>query len=176
MPEDALIVGAGFGWGVEAFITHTGVTNTIGIDVSAYIHAEKDNSEEAELRQAVTDAGLDPDSGRGAWIIQQLLDMRGPGARCKTIVLDEDAQTNTSRQAIKSALGAWPSVCITEMLIDEDTTAQEITQVDNALHLFAGSQRVIHIVSSLVNWTPQQVKDLVPDSEVITPSGEVHLV
>jgi hypothetical protein len=34
--ENVLIIGAGFGWGVEAFIAETGCT-TVGIDVSDYI-------------------------------------------------------------------------------------------------------------------------------------------
>jgi hypothetical protein len=62
------------------------------------------------------------------------------------IVLQENAQTNTSRQAIRAALGNnWPDVCIVEDLIDAATTDAEITQVNNALNLFAGNQRVIYV-------------------------------
>jgi protein-L-isoaspartate O-methyltransferase len=50
--ENVLIIGAGFGWGVEAFIAETGCT-TVGIDVSDYINAEKNNTEETEIDAAI---------------------------------------------------------------------------------------------------------------------------
>jgi hypothetical protein len=103
--EHVLIVGAGFGWGVEAFIAETGCT-TVGIDVSDYINAEKNNTEETEIDAAIVAAGLDPAAGRGAAIKAYVYDAQ---PRTNVIVLQENAQTNTSRQAIRAALGNnWP--------------------------------------------------------------------
>lgn len=175
--ELVLIVGAGFGWGVEAFAELSGCT-TVGIDISAYVQAEKNNTEEAELREAIIAADLDPDTGRGAFLLNAMLEKRGLGVpRCVVIVLDEDMQTNTSRQAIRAALGGWPTVVIMEQIIDETTTEQEITQVGNAANLFAGNQRVIWINQneSAGQWTNETLFNL-RGEEVIGPAGDNHFV
>jgi len=169
--ELCLIVGAGFGWGVEAFVSETGCT-TVGIDISDYIDAEKSNTEEAEIRAEITAAGLDPDSGQGAVILAAVCDFQ---PRTNVIVLKEDASTNTSRQAIRSALGGWPTVCILEDIIDETTTDQEITQVNNAMTLFAGNQRVIWVFNGNPSRSMQDLQTLT-GAEVIATDGSVHLV
>jgi hypothetical protein len=170
--ELVLIVGAGFGWGVEAFIAETGCA-TVGIDISDYIDAEKTNTEEAEIRQHIINAGFDPDTGKGAAILNGVCDFQ---PRTNVIVLKEDAQTNQSRNAIRSALGGWPTVCIVEDLVDSSTTDQEITQVQNALTLFAGEQRVIWMHSgSLESRTHQDLQTLT-GAEVISPDGSIYLV
>jgi hypothetical protein len=169
--ESVLIVGAGFGWGVEAFIAETGCT-TIGIDISDYVDVEKANTEEAEIRQAIIDAGFDPDSGKGQAILNGVCDFQ---PRANVVVLNEDMQTNTSRNAIRSALGGWPTVCIVEDLVDDTTTDAEITQVNNAMTLFAGSQRVIWTFNGLPSRTMQDLQTLT-GAEVINHDGSVHLV
>ena len=169
--ELVLIVGAGFGWGVEAFIAETGCT-TIGIDVSDYIDAEKGNTETAELRQAITDGGLDPDTGRGALLLG-LMDDGYP--RTNVIVLKEDMQTNQSRNAIRSALGGWPTVVIFEDIIDDTTTDAEITQANNAANLFAGDQRVIWMHDGLAGRSIQDLQTLTGE-EVISTDGTIYLV
>src|SRR5210317_933461 len=161
--ELVLIVGAGFGWGIEAFINETGCT-TIGIDISAYVQAEKDNTEEAELRQCIIDAGFDPDSGKGATILAGVFDNQ---PRSNVVVLNEDMQTNQSRNAIRSALGNWPTVCIAEDIIDDTTTDAEITQVNNAMDLFAGTQRIIWVHDGLAGRTLQDLQTLT-GAEVIS--------
>ena len=171
--EHVCIVGAGFGWGVDAFIAETGAT-TVGIDISDYISAEQSNTEETELRAAISAVGLDPDSGRGAVVLAEIYDAQ---PRSNVIVLQEDAQTNTSRQAIRAALNNnWPSVVIMEDLIDANTTDQEITQVNNAANLFAGAQRVIWITSSDQPGRTLQELQTLTGSEVITRDGLTHLV
>lgn len=170
--QNVLIVGAGFGWGVEAFIAET-LCTTVGIDLSDYINAEKNNTEEAEIDAAIVAAGLDPAAGRGAAIKAYVYDAQ---PRTNVIVLQEDAQTNTSRNAIRAALGGnWPDVCIVEDLIDETITDQEITQINNALNLFAGQQRVIWIARETATRTLQQLQTLT-GSEVISPDGQTHLI
>jgi hypothetical protein len=173
--EKVLIVGAGFGWGLEAFITETNAT-TVGIDISTYVNAEKDNTEEAELRAAISAVGLDPDAGRGLELMGHIFD-GNPRKDPSVIVLDENMQTNQSRQAIRSALGnSWPSVCILENIISVNSTDAEITQVNNACNLFAGNQRVIWVTKKdLPGRTLQQLQTLT-GSEVITTDGQIHLV
>jgi hypothetical protein len=165
-----LIVGAGFGWGVEAFITETGCT-AIGVDISDYIAAEKDNTEEAEIRAAIIAAGHDPDSGHGATVLAGVFDGQ---PRSNVIVLQEDSSTNTSRGNIRAALGGWPDVVIIEDLIDANTTDQEITQVNNAANLFAGTQRVIWIHNGLASRSLQDLQTLT-GSEVISTDGAAYL-
>lgn len=168
--ERVCVVGAGFGWGVEALIAETGAA-VVGIDISDYIAAEQGNTEEAELRAAITAAGLDPDSGKGAAILAGIYDGQ---PRSNVIVLQEDASTNTSRGNIRAALGGWPDVVIMEDLIDDTVTDQEITQVNNAANLFAGTQRVIWIARATPARSLQDIQTLT-GSEVISPDGSVHL-
>lgn len=57
--DSVILVGAGFNWtgeGLEAL----GI-DVLGTDISTYIHNEKGNTEEAEIRQYCLDAGVDPD-------------------------------------------------------------------------------------------------------------------
>ena len=169
-PELCLIVGAGFGWGVEAFIAETGCT-TVGIDISDYIDAEKANTEEAEIRAAIIAAGHDPDSGHGAAVLAGVFDGQ---PRSNVIILKEDASTNTSRQAIRSTLGGWPTVCILEDLIDETTTDGEITLVNNAMDNFAGSQRIIWVFNGNATRTMQDLQTLT-GAEVISTDGVRYL-
>lgn len=165
------IVGAGFGWGVEGFIAATGCT-TVGIDISDYIDAEKNNTEEAELRAQIAAVGLDPDSGRGAFLLAQVYDGQ---PRTNVVVLKEDGQTNTSRNAIKSTLGGWPDTVIFEDTLDDSVTDQEIVQANNAANLFAGTQRVIWVMTETANRTAEDVFALT-GSEVITKNLAKHLV
>jgi hypothetical protein len=169
--ELLLIVGAGFGWGVEGAIAATGCT-TVGIDISDYIVAEQGNTEEAEIREAITAVGLDPDTGRGAEILAAVYDGQ---PRTNVIVLQEDMQTNQSRNAIRSTLGGWPTVVVFEDIVDANTTDQEITQAQNAATLFAGDQRVIWTFDGLPNRSMQDLQTLT-GAEVISNEGQTHLV
>lgn len=171
-PTDKVcVVGAGFGWGIEALVAESGAT-VVGVDISDYVMAEKDNTEEAELRAAIAAAGLDPDTGKGAIILAGIYDGQ---PRSNVVILNEDMQTNQSRNAIKSAIGGWPNVVIFEDLIDNTTTDQEITFANNAANLFAGSQRVIWVHSGFSNKSFQDIQTLT-GSEVVSTDGQVHLV
>jgi hypothetical protein len=145
--EYVLVVGAGFGWGVEYLASLTGAT-CVGIDVSDHIQAQQGTDEETEIDEAITAAGLDPATGRGAAIKAYVYDAQ---PRSNVIVLNEDMQTNQSRN-------------------------QEITQVNNALNLFAGDQRVIWITGKgYPGRTLEQLQTLT-GAEVITRDGQIHLV
>lgn len=165
------IVGAGFGWGVEAAIAETGAT-IVGVDISDYIATEQGNTETAELRALITANGLDPDTGRGAEILAFLDDGQ---PRSNVVVLQEDMQTNQSRNAIRSALGNNnPTVVVFEDLVDDTTTDQEITAANNYANLWAGQQRIIWIYRGTPLRSLQDLQTLT-GSEVITPDGQTHL-
>lgn len=170
--DNVCMVGAGFGWGVEELVAASGCT-AVGIDVSDYIHAEKDLNELQEIRDALTAANIDPDSQRGVDIIAELYDGQ---PRANIIVLNEDMQTNQSRSNIRAGLNNnWPNVVIFEDIVDDAITDQEIVAANNAANLFAGAQRVIWIV------TPTDARSLaavqaLTGSEVIDPSSMEHLV
>lgn len=121
--DRVLIVGAGFGWGVRALRNRIGCS-AIGTDTSPYIQAEKSNDDSAEVNAAISAAGLDPTTGRGAFLRGQI---RTAGARAKELVLDEDMSTAVSRQRIRAALGGNPTWIIPEDIVDDNMTDIEIT-------------------------------------------------
>jgi len=84
--DTVVIVGAAFGWGVEALIALTGA-NVIGVDISDWVASAKDTSEESEIDACITVAGLDPTQGRGLEIKNKYY---SPGPRCTTTILTED--------------------------------------------------------------------------------------
>ncbi len=57
--DSIILLGTGFNWTGEG-LADLGVDVT-GTDISAYILAEKNNTEEAEIRQLCLDVGVDPD-------------------------------------------------------------------------------------------------------------------
>jgi hypothetical protein len=167
------VVGAGFGWGVEAVIAETGAT-VVGIDISDYITAEQGNTEETELRAAVTEAGLDPDIGRGLEVMNYIYDAQ---PRSNVVILQNDASTGPQRGEIRTALGGnWPSVCIAEDIIDDDWTDVEIGQLRDAMNGFGGTQRLIFVYKGTAARTHQDLFDLLPGTkEVISTDGQVYL-
>ncbi len=171
--DEVIVVGAGFGWGVDALITETGAA-VVGIDISDYIAAEQSNTEETELRAAVTAASLDPDSGRGLEIMGHIYDAQ---PRSNVIILQEDAATNGSRQAIRAALGGTnPSVVVYEDIIDDDWTDTDIINARNAGNGFGGTQRLIFVYKGTTARTHQDLFDLLPGTkEVISTDGQVYL-
>ena len=170
--EYVCVVGAGFGWGVEAFIAETGAT-TVGIDISEYIAAEQANTEEAELRAEITAAGFDPDTGKGATILAGIYDGQ---PRSNVIILENDASTGPQRNEVRVALGNnWPSVVVYEDLIDDTWTDTDIENARNAGNGFAGSQRLIFIARPTASRSLQDIQTAALGAEVISPDGGVYL-
>ncbi len=170
--EHICVVGAGFGWGVDALTTETGAA-VVGIDISDYIAAEQTNTEETELRAQVTAAGLDPDTGRGLEIMGHIYDAQ---PRSNVIVLQEDAKNNQSRQAIRAALGGnWPSVVIYEDIVDDTWTDQEILNARNAGNGFGGSQRLIWVYNGTDARSQSDLQTISLGAEVISRDGQSHL-
>jgi hypothetical protein len=109
--DHVVIVGAGFGWGVEVLADMTSA-NVVGVDISDYIEAEQNVDELAEWDAAITVAGLDPSSTRGQNIKAAF---HTPGPRSNVVVLNEDMKTNQSRNKVRQALGNnTPTHIVTE--------------------------------------------------------------
>ncbi len=171
--DKVCVVGAGFGWGVEAVIAETGAT-VVGIDISDYINAEQTNTEEAELRAEVAATGLDPDEGRGLEVMNFIYDAQ---PRTNTIVLQEDAASGPSRRRIRTALGgSWPSVVVYENIVEDTWTDTDIINARNAGNGFGGQQRLIWVYKGTLTRTYQNLFDLLPSgSEIISTDGLVYI-
>jgi len=172
--DEVCVVGAGFGWGVDAIIVETGAVNVVGIDISQYIADEQGNTEEAEIRAEISAVGLDPDIGRGADILAFASDGL---PRSNVIVLNNDAASGPQRQAIRQALGGnWPSVVISENIIDDSWTDTDIENLRNSMNGFGGQQRLIFVYKGTAARTHQDLFDLLPGTkEVISTDGLVYL-
>ncbi len=167
------IVGAGFGWGVDAAQSEVGPANIVGIDISDYIAAEMGNTEEAELRAHVTTATLDPDSGRGLEVMNFVSDGQ---PRSNIVVLQNSAASANERQEIRTALGGnWPSVVVYEDIVDDTITDQEILNARNAGNGFGGSQRLIWIYNGTDARSQADLQTISLGAEVISRDGQSHL-
>jgi len=167
------VVGAGFGWGVEAIVSETSAT-VVGIDLSEYIAAEQGTTEETELRAAVSTAGLDPDTGHGLEVMNFIYDGQ---PRSTVIVLENGAASGPQRVAIRTALGGkWPTVVVAENIIDDSWTDAEIESLRDSMNGFGGTQRLIFIYKATADRTYQDLFDLLPGTkEVISTDGTVYL-
>jgi len=119
--DRVVVVGAGFGWGVERLIELTGCT-AVGIDISNYVISTKDDTEEAEIDAAIIAAGYDPLTGHG-------LDVKNATyngePKAKKPLIKEDLLSTKSRNAVRKALGnQLPTWIITEDLIFTFTDAE----------------------------------------------------
>ena len=167
------VVGAGFGWGVEAVVVETGAT-VVGIDISDYIATAQSTTEESELRAEVTAAGLDPDTGRGLEVMNFIYDAQ---PRSSVIVLQNDAASGPQRKVIRTALGGnWPSVVVYENIVDDTWADSDIIDARNSGNGFGGSQKLIWVYKQTPTRTYQNLFDLLPaGSEVISTDGLVYL-
>lgn len=166
-----LIIGAGFGWTVEAF---AGMGySVVGTDVSAYIQNNKGLSEDDDISAAITAVGLNPSSGEGLLHFNRL---KGDGTRTRGNVLNEDSSSNPSRNRVKAALGSDPTVIITEDLVTSLTDA-ECATLQNAIERYANGVRVVHFLTEFANPNPpfsfnsKSIDDwklLFPTSTIIT--------
>jgi len=143
-----LVVGAGFGWTVEA-LQGMGLT-VIGTDISPYIIGNKDLSEDSEISAAITAVGLSPTSGEGLAHFNRL---RGDGVRSRGTVLNEDSSSNQSRNRVKAALGSSPTIAITEDVLTSLSDA-ECVGLQTQILKYAPTLRVCHFVTELANPNP----------------------
>jgi hypothetical protein len=161
------VAGCGFGWGVDALIAESGAT-CVGVDVSDYIAAEKDNTEEAELRANVIAIGLDPDTGRGLELMGHIYDGQ---PRANVVVLQTDMSSANERQQIRAALGGnWPSHTIFEDLVDDTWTDTDIIDARNVGSGFGGSQTLYWIYTETEARSAQDLATLTGNI-VALPNG-----
>jgi len=137
-----VVIGCGFGWFVEVLKNELGFTDVVGTDISLYIQANKSGTEEADINAAIQAVGLNPLLGDGATIKGRLHD---GGTRSRVTVLNENAQTAQSRNAIRQAFTGPGQVAwaFSESLIESLTDA-EAAQGSGFLHQVANN--VGHLV------------------------------
>jgi hypothetical protein len=175
-----VIVGAGFSWLAEALEVDHGFTHVVGIDISSYIQAEKDNTEDAEIETEITSVGLNPASGEGLGLKNKLSD-GGARTRASKGCLNNDLSTGQMRQEVKQALDLQgntpPDVIFTESVI-ENLTDAEFQFESNRLQDWAG--QLIHFVVTtqegntpgMFNWhTLAEWKALAPSDTFVDAQG-----
>lgn len=144
-----LIVGGGFGWLADE-MRNEGFNNLLVTDTSAYVQAEKDNTDEVEIRAQITAAGLDPDAGRGAALLAR--HQRAGARRGTEDVLDADICLAAGRSDVTAILGN-PQIVITEQVLESLSNAEAIT-FSGCCSAFAGPQDVYHLVETLHSTNP----------------------
>lgn len=175
-----VIVGGAFGWVAEELAAR-GFTQIVVADTGAYVQAEKANSDETEIRAAISAAGLDPDSGRGLQILNRYATT---GQRqWSGGVLNADVLTSAGRNLIAGQFPGQPDIVVTEDVLTSLSDAEAVT-LHNACDAFSGQQTIAHLVTTLdpearqdpaFNWkTLAEWKTLLPDSVMINAvTGEV---
>ena len=171
-----VIMGAGFGWTVEVLETR-GYTRVVAADVSKYVEDNQDETEEADVRAAITLVGLDPDTGDGAIRLAQLWD-GGTKGRSSRKVKPEDGLKKISRTRLLSAVGLGANDkfdhYISELLLSSFNDL-EITTFAPDLHLYALD--VTHLVEQTADGTtypaeynikePSEWKTILPNDRII---------
>ena len=143
------IMGAGYGWTVEA-LESMGYTRVVGADISSYIQDRQDGTEEADIDAAITAAGLDPGSGRGLLHKNAIWTDPGNQGRSSRGVKDEDARTPGSRNRLKASIGLLPNEdvdwLLSEYLFETATDAEILDQLatyddlgTNLVHIISGA-------------------------------------
>ena len=141
--DKVLVVGAGFGWTVEALVD-LGI-EAIGADVSAYIQNNKGTSEDSEVAEAITAVGLSPTSGEGLVHFNRLRSTQ----RTKANILNENSSNNASRNRVKRAFSGDITLIITEDLVTSLSDA-ECAQLQGFIENYA-PPRVCHFVTEFAN-------------------------
>ena len=140
--DRVLLMGDVYGWTAESLRTELPPATFVACDSGTLTQARKTQTETAAIRAAIAAAGVDPDTGRGAEALAALDDEL---PRARVAVLDEDAASNRSRNAIRNVLGGLPTYALTvgmcNFLIDT-----EAAQVSANLHEFTGV-KVAHIIN-----------------------------
>lgn len=170
-PGDSIVlVGAGFN-GTGAGLEDLGI-EVIGTDLSNYIAAQAGQTEESELRAAITAAGLDPDAftidtpladrfgvTRGQLLLDILLEggVANPKARGKGIVVAEDMRNRGSRNSIRNLLNSTPRYAISEEVLNVLSDANALTLCGYAADLASETGcTIVHALSPLNPLTASQ--------------------
>lgn len=157
-----VIVGGSFGWLGEMLETEHGFTQVVSTDVSRYVQAEKDNTEEADIDAALVAVGLDPTVGEGAMVKGRLFD-GGNRTRASRGVVNENLKTGGSRNRVKNLLGGGVDWVLSENVLENLADAEVVTASAPLRQLGAG---VVHLITPL---RPGQTQD--PDFNWKTLEG-----
>lgn len=140
-----LVVQCGFGWILES-LGQIGVVDTKCTQTSPYIQTSKDLNEDADIAQRIVDAGLVTNVGDGLTIFNALRGDGGARAKRSGDLLNEDLDSNTSRQRVRTALGGPGFDVITYDGYLNTHTDIEAANLSDRLHRMPGVGRVIHHV------------------------------
>ena len=147
-----LIVGCAFGWSNEYLEEQLPGITSVGVDISDYIHSVKDIDETVDIEASIQAAGEDPLSEAGQRILSTY---SRSGARSKSIVINEDAKTNQSRNQIRQALGnQWPTKIYTEDLVQDMTDTELQTLVADYANI---PVPIVHIIGDEATRTAENV-------------------
>jgi hypothetical protein len=176
--DTVLLVGAAYGWEVEAFKAALPGITCVGTETSSYIHSVAAETETLELRTIISLAGLDPDTGEGAAILAEIDD---GGIRMRETVLNEGLQNNGSRNRVKNSWGGGNADWAISMQVLPWITDQEALDLSANMHLVANN--VAHLTrpflpnrgpepEPLWNWkTGPDWKLFLPNDTIITDPG-----
>ncbi len=156
--QSVTIIGAGFN-GTGAGLARLGI-DVIGTDISAYIIAQKGETEEAEIRAEIIAVGLDPDNdtiiGRPGNVRVNPLDVlldggrSAPKIREQATVIEEDFSTRGSRNRVDGTLPIRARYCISEEVLNSGTDAEALTVCERmARYVSENGGTVVHMLSPL---------------------------
>ena len=167
--DKVVVVGSGFGWGVDKLIELTGCT-AVGVDISDYIETAKTTDENADLIAAIQLVGLDEAVDRGLEVYNAYATT---GARTISVVLKEDMLSNRSRNEVKKALGnAAPDYIITEDMIQEMSDVEIAAWVTEAEKLPGAT--IVHIIGRETPRTAEELNALTGHKVILV--GEYRVV
>lgn len=119
--DRVVVVGAGYGWGVERLVTLTGCL-AIGLDIAPYVSSSKGLTEEDEINAAIIAAGYSPTSGHGLEVKNAVFTAE---PKAKQVILAEDMMSAESRNEVRKALGGQlPTWIITEDMLSDFNDTQ----------------------------------------------------
>lgn len=162
-PSDKiLLVGCGFGWTIEGLIA-LGYTDSWGTDISAWIQSAKATSERPDIETAVAAVGLDPYSGEGLALVEEIGGRHGfTRSLVPTRIIDEHGGNTGSRNRIISAIGGTPDWVIMEDIAPCLTDSENLSLVGNMKALSATNFAHLCTVAeeigqagSTLNWKSQ---------------------
>jgi hypothetical protein len=179
-----VIVGAGFGWTVEA-LEDLGFDRVVGIDISTYIQGNQDGTEEAEIEAEIAAVGLDPATGRGAELKARHFD-GGNRGRSSRGVKNEDGKNGASRGRIKQALGLqgneqieWVvSEAVIESLTDIEATngSDDLAIIGNNVAHFVYTLRADGNQDAGFNWKSLEDWKLLLPSDTFVEAGTYRVL
>lgn len=137
--DDVIVVGAGFGWGIERLQELSGCY-AIGTDISPYIQESKSREDLDEVYSAIVSQGYSTTEGIGQEVWNSVL--KEP-EYCLSTILNEDMMSEVSRANVVGVMDAIPSYIITEDMLSDFTDAEV---VDFATQMDTFECKVVHIV------------------------------